>query len=64
MWGPLRPDAKFACVDSWGSIVPLSQVMAVNVEIAVVLAGLAGAVALLLPPVTADVAWSRAKGDE
>ncbi|MEQ1727750.1 MAG: organoarsenical effux MFS transporter ArsJ [Vicinamibacterales bacterium] len=31
---------------------------------AVVLAVIAGAVALLLPPVTADVAWSRAKGDE
>ena len=31
---------------------------------AVVLAGIAGAVALLLPPVTADVSWGRAKGDE
>ena len=29
-----------------------------------VLGVIAGAVALLLPPVKADVAWSRAKGDE
>ncbi len=31
---------------------------------AVLLSAIAGAVALLLPPVTADVAWSRAKGDD
>lgn len=31
---------------------------------AVVLATFAGGIAMLLPPVTADVAWSRAKGDE
>jgi len=44
----------------------LYQVAGVEASLwgAVVLAGLAGAVALLLPPVTADVAWSRAKGDE
>ena len=44
----------------------LYQVAGVEASLwgAVVLAGLAGAVALLLPAVTADVAWSRAKGDE
>jgi hypothetical protein len=31
---------------------------------AVLLAAVAGAVALLLPPVTADVSWARARGDE
>jgi MFS family permease len=31
---------------------------------AVVLAGVAGTVALALPPVTTAVSWSKAKGDE
>jgi hypothetical protein len=57
----------FAARDVWFVVsVPifLARVLGWSLWSALVLAGLAGIGAMFLPPVTADVDWSGAKGDD